>query len=120
MTEMLSVLWIKSTRGTWLPLEAVNLSNVRTIGVYVIWHGGNPQRAVKIGQGDIAERVSHDRSDKKILAYRSRGTLFVTWAAVPVEQMDGVERFLGSYYKPLVLDRHPDTVPIPVNLPAAA
>ena|SRR5712692_3881095 len=117
---MLSVLWIKSTRRAWLPLEAVDLSNVGTIGVYVIWHDGSPQRVVKIGQGDIGERVSHDQSDKKILAYRSRGTLYVTWATVPVEQMDGVERFLASYYKPFVLDRHPDTVPIPVNLPAAA
>jgi|SRR6266849_2768221 len=54
---MLSVRWIKCTRRASLPLEAVDLSNVGTIGVYVIWHDGSPQRVVKIGQGDIGERA---------------------------------------------------------------
>ena len=117
---MLTVSWIKSTNGTWLPLEAVNLSNVMTIGVYVIWHAGNPSRVVRIGKGDIFEQLSIHRADPKILANRRYGTLHVTWAAVPPDQLDGVLRYLANYYKPLVADRYPKVVPIPVNIPAAA
>ncbi len=117
---MLTASWIKSTKGTWLPLEAVNLSSVITIGPYVIWHAGHPSRVVRIGGGDIFREVSINRSDPKILAYRAYGTLHVTWAAVPADQLNGVVRYLANCYKPLVAERYPNVVAIPVNLPAAA
>ena len=112
--------WTKATTGAWLRLETVDLSSVTTIGVYVIWHAGNPSRVVAIGKGDIGERLSSHRSDPRILAYGDYGTLHVTWAAVLTDQMDGVERYLANCYKPLVLYRYPNVVPIQVNLPAAA
>ena len=40
----------------------------------------------------------------------------VTWAALLASQMDGVERFLANRYTPLIGDRHPDVLPIEVNL----
>ena len=113
---MLSVYWVKSQNGLWLPLETVNLSGVTTFGVYVIWRHGNPPHAVTVGQGTIKDRLTAHRSDLAILAY-SRFGLSVTWAAVSKSQADGVERFLADHYRPLVGARYPAAAPIAVNLP---
>jgi hypothetical protein len=109
--------WVKSTAGLWLPFEEVNLSNVKTRGVYIIWHGGSPSRVVRVGQGDIAQRLFQHRTDNAVLACKRFGVLFVTWATVPEYQMDGVERHLAERWNPLVGDRFPDVSPIAVNSP---
>src|SRR5258708_2471688 len=109
---MLQLQWIKSKASNWLSLESCDLSDVSTAGVYIIWHGGNPARVVKVGSGDIAARLSAHRNDKAILTYRSFGTLYVTWAAVQEPLRGGVERYLGEHWKPLVGDRFPDLVPV--------
>lgn len=113
---MLQVEWIKSRAGFWLDLQTVDLTDVTTFGVYVIWHRGNPSQVVRVGQGNVADRLTAHKSDPDILAYAERG-LSVTWAAVLVSQADGVERFLANQYSPLVGDRHPAVAPIVVNLP---
>lgn len=120
MTTALQLNWIKSTQGNWLPLERVNLSNVTTSGVYIIWHGGQKPRVVRVGQGDIADRLTAHREDNAILAYREHGELFVTWAAVSARLVDGVERYLANSWSPLVGDRFPYAAPVPVNSPFAA
>lgn len=114
---MLNVYWVKSTEGAWLSLERVTLTNVDTDGVYVIWHTGNPGRVVRIGQGDIKSRLLAHRRDSEILDYKRYGELRVTWAAVRVAQLDGVERYLADRYPPLVGDAFPDVRPIAVNDP---
>ncbi|MBI3439009.1 MAG: hypothetical protein HY054_10275 [Proteobacteria bacterium] len=123
--------WVKNTQGGWLPLEAADLSNVTTEGVYLIWHGayslqdarGQNQtqlgRWVRVGQGIVKSRLEAHRLDPAILAYR-RGDLYVTWAAVQAAHRDGVERYLGELLKPLVAERFPQAQPIPVRLPSAA
>jgi hypothetical protein len=117
---MLTVTWIKSTKNEWLRFEAFNLGSCTTDpGVYVIWHSGQPPWTVRVGQGDVADRIGKHRIDSEILAYRAHG-LFVTWASVPALYLDGVERFLADQLRPLVGERHPNVVPIPVNLPWAA
>jgi len=113
----MQVSWIKSTTGTWLPLMAVDLSNVNTFGVYMIWHGGNPARVVRLGQGDIRSRLNAHRNDRTITAYGQHGTLMVTLAAVPAGQADGVERYLANTWPPLVGDAFPHALPIAVNSP---
>jgi hypothetical protein len=117
---MASLFWIKSTSGAWLSFERVNLTNVDTTGVYVIWHGGQTPRTVRVGQGDIADRLLAHRGDQQVLAYRSYGGLYVTWAAVSYAEIDGVERYLADQLRPLVGDRFPNVRAIPVNLPWAA
>ena len=114
---MLTVAWVTSDQGSWCNFERVDLSGVDVFGVYVIWHEGNPGRIIRIGQGDIASRLSAHRSDLSICQFRNRGTLRVTWAAVPADQVDGVERFLLGHLSPLVGDAFPDAPPIAVNLP---
>lgn len=120
--KMLNVAWIKSTANEWLLLETFNLGAVAKTdtGVYVIWHGGQTPRTVRVGSGNIVDRLTAHRGDQQILAYRSYGALGVTWAIVPAKSLEGVERYLGDQLHPLVGDRFPDVVPIPVNLPWAA
>ena len=88
---MLEVNWVKC--GTdYCPLETVDLSDVTTEGIYIIWHPGDPSRVVRLGQGDISTRLGVHRNDANILAYAELGTLRVTWATVSVAQRDAVER----------------------------
>lgn len=116
---MLTVKWIKCGDGRqWCPLVDLNLDNLTTSGVYVIWHEGSPSRVVRIGQGVIADRLSAHRTDAAILVHAKKGKLRVTWASVPVAQRDGVERYLANHYQPLVGDAYPNVEPIPVNLVA--
>jgi hypothetical protein len=71
---------------------------------------------VRVGQGNIKERIAQHRNDPQILAFRQH-RLFVTWAAVPDKDRDGVEAFLAAYCNPLVGERFPQRYPITVNLP---
>ena len=117
---MTTLTWITCGGDShWCALESVDLSKISAEGVYVIWHQANPTRTVRVGQGDIAERLGEHRRDQTILAYRRFGTLRVTWAAAPASQLDGIERYLASQLSPLTGDAFPAAQPIPVNLPRA-
>ena len=110
--------WVtRNTTGNWISLELVDLSKVSAFGVYVIWHGGDKPRVVRVGQGDIADRLSAHRKDRLVLSYASHGPLRVTWAAVPAQLVDGVERYLAEHWKPLIGDRFPNALPVAVNSP---
>jgi len=99
-------------------LETLQLDGIGdTLGVYIIWHEGDPGRVVRVGQGVIKDRLSEHRNNKAILAYNKVGTLRVTWAAVPAKQLDGVERHLADTWNPLVGSAFPDVQPIAVNSP---
>jgi len=114
----MEVTWLKCTGQTWCPLETLDLESIGdTGGVYIIWHEGNPGRVVRLGQGIIKDRLSMHRADKRVCDHRRYGTLHVTWAAVPLHQRDGVERYLADQWKPLVGDAFPDALPIAVNSP---
>ncbi len=115
---MLPLNWIKSQAGSWLPFQTMDLNSIGdTFGVYVIWHAGNPGRVVRVGQGNVADRLQCHRDDEEICAYAGRGQLYVTWAAVDVFSADGVERYLADTWNPLVGDAWPDCSPIRANSP---
>lgn len=109
----MQIQWVKCQTEAWCTLSRVNLSTVRAEGVYVIWKPGS--KAVRVGQGDIADRLSTHRADPLIM--RHGQDLLVTWAAVDQAYRDGVERYLGEQYSPLECDRFPAAAPIAVNLP---
>lgn len=90
------VSWAKCVGEVFCGLETVNLSDVRTRGVYVIWH--NPsRRVVYVGEGWIAERLSDHQADPRILGHRGSGSLLVTWAEVEEDGTRwGIERYLGE------------------------
>lgn len=109
----------RDARGDYFDLYRLKLDTVHDIGVYMIWHGGPMPRIVRVGQGDVSDRLAKHRGDPKITKYRQRG-LFVTWAAVPAMQRNGVERYLAETWHPLVGDLFPNSIPISVNSPFAA
>lgn len=118
-TQKLSVKWqVCGDDGHWCSLKDLNLDGASENGVYIIWHEGNPGKVVRVGQGaPVGNRLSAHRNDDEILAYAKKGTLRVTWAAVPATQRDGVERYLADRFHPLVGDAFPDVDPIEVNSP---
>ncbi len=114
---MLSVNWRKcGDDGHWCNLEKLDL-NMKSSGVYIIWHEGNPSQVVRIGQGTIADRLAVHRNEPEITGYGEIGLLLVTWAAVSAAQRDGVERYLADCLHPLIGDAFPDVEPIAVNDP---
>ena len=113
----MNVEWIRCTGNQWCNLRELNLDAIQEEkGVYIIWHGGSPSRTVRIGQGDLKDRLEEHRKDEEILSYQEKG-LFVTWAEVPESCLDGVENYLAGRLPPLVGVRFPDADPIAVNLP---
>ena len=111
--------WIKCKGGVWGPLNTVSLSHSHfdsMDGVYIIWHGGSAPKTVRVGQGNIRERLQAHRIDSEVQVYAHLG-LYVTWASVPKNSRDGVEAYLAQKLKPIVGERFPDVAHISVNLP---
>jgi hypothetical protein len=115
----MQITWNKCEGDAWCPLNTVSLSHTHfdgLDGVYVIWHGGQNPRTVRVGQGVIRDRLTAHREDREIQAYAGQG-LFVTWARVNAGSRDGVEAYLANQLNPLVGERFPDVTPVQVNLP---
>jgi len=111
--------WIKCQGDVWCKLNTVNLSHPHfdsLRGVYIIWHGGSDAATVKVGQGNIKERLQSHRNNPDIQKFESR-TLYVTWAKVDELSMNGVEAFLGNKLSPLIPSIFPRVNEIEVNLP---
>ena len=111
--------WIKCQGDVWGKLNTVNLAHSyfdSMSGVYVIWHAGSNPATVRVGQGNIRERLTAHRSDPDVQKYVEQ-TLYVTWASVPETLRGGVEAFLAESLGPIVGKRFPETTPIEVNLP---
>ena len=115
----MNVHWVKCGEdgANSCPFILVQLDEVFTTGVYIIWHTGAAPNVVYVGQGVIAERINEHRLNPDILYYQTHGELLVTWAEVHRYYLDGVERFLANMCSPLVGDSHPNVVPISVDLP---
>lgn len=110
--------WTRVDEHRWYNFLTLNLDHEYfngLEGVYIIWHGGESPKAVRIGQGVIGDRLKEHRQDPEILLYKNLG-LYVTWAKVDSWYRDGIERYLSEQYVPLVGVRFPDAQPIVVNL----
>ncbi|MDR3628057.1 MAG: hypothetical protein P4L45_14535 [Ignavibacteriaceae bacterium] len=115
----MKVFWNKCQGDAWCKLNSVNLEHAHfdhMEGVYIIWHGGNDAWTVRVGQGFIRDRLRDHRSNQEIQHY-SNLILYVTWASVPFEQRNGVEKYLSDVLKPKIGERFPDITPININLP---
>ena len=88
-------------------------------GVYIIWIESELPVTVRVGQGNISDRIADHRNDSEIrkIELETGEHLRVTWASVPESSQDGVELFLGDLLLPLVGERFPVADPIEVNLP---
>ena len=115
----MNVHWNKCDGDIWCKLNEVNLSHNHfdhMTGVYVIWHSLHNPQTVRVGQGFIRDRIAAHRRDPQVQYYASFG-LYVTWASIPRDSLNGVETFLAQNLKPLVGEQFPDVPLIPVNLP---
>ena len=115
----MNVHWTKCEGGIWCKLHEVNLNHHyfnNLIGVYVIFHSLHNPRTVRVGQGSIKDRIEAHRTDPEVQAYNYLG-LYVTWAHIPANSLDGVEAFLAQHLRPLVGQNFPNALPVQVNLP---
>lgn len=112
--------WVKSIDGKWLNLVNLDLTNIHAVGVYIIWHGGENPRIVRVGQGNIASRLTAHRMNHQIMRFSDFGPLMVTWADVadPMER-GGIERFMAQQFKPIIKDRVPAVHPVVAASPFA-
>jgi hypothetical protein len=86
-------------------------------GVYLVYHDGNPERPVLIGDGNISEQLRALSRDPDLMIFSILGLLRATWAAVPERYVDGVKNFLVGELEPIIRSSMASTAPIPVNLP---
>ena len=114
---MINVKWATRPNGDWYTLEGFDFSKITTVGIYFIWCAGNPSTNVRPGQGIIGARIMAHKADPLIIRHKTKGTMYVTWAAVSAHQLDGVERYLADMYQPIEGVRFPDVEPLVVNLP---
>ena len=118
---IMNLLWLKCENNAWCSLRDVDLSHSyydNFVGIYIIWYWNKFGEAVtiKVGQGNIRERLKAHNTDPQIQAY-AHLNLLVTWTSLPSNLLDGAEAYLGKVLKPRVGSLFPDAKPIPVSLP---
>ena len=117
----LTLHWHRCGGHVWGSFTRVDLGGLHfngREGVYVIWRPTD-RRCVRVGQGNIRERLTAHRVDREITDCTPyTGELLVTWADVDWRYRDGVERYLGEVLQPIVGRRFPDVASIEVNLPS--
>lgn len=107
--------WQKCSGNVWGTLLGVDLNHIHfnnMEGVYIIWQGNGP--VIRVGQGNIRDRLYRHRNDPEITKYQS---LYVTWAPVSFLYRNGIERYLANVLRPVVGDAFPVAIPTPVSLP---
>jgi hypothetical protein len=119
---LLQIDWAKDAPDRWFPLDFVDLSKINSYGVFVIWKPGiprlRPSLTIMVGHGDVASSLLKARRD---FAVNKHGRdLLVTWAAVDVLYVAGVEAYLVQQLHPLIGMRLPLASVHPVNLPLVA
>jgi hypothetical protein len=111
--------WLKCQGEVWCKLSTVNLNHPHftgMTGVYVIWHGGTTPATLYVGQGNIRDSLLQRRADPRLQPYTNLG-VYVTWAQVPAESLNGVERYLVAALGPKITGPVQQVPPISVNRP---
>ena len=111
--------WVKSLENNWFDLARIDLQAMlrtpsRPQGIYIIWHGGEDPKIVRIGIGDVVRKLIAHRANPQITRYTKNGPLMVTWAVQPDPlRQAGIARYLTEQFYPLVRD-------VPIDMPAIA
>jgi len=120
--------WVKNTQNNeWFDFLRLNLDSpyfTNRRGIYVIWYTSpiaSTSKVIRLGQGDLVNRLREHRSDPSILSYSQYGQMKVTWAVVDnitlyENDLGGVEAYLADQYSPLVGQRFPLVSQISINL----
>ena len=116
MTDFI-VKWEKNPLNSeWYRFFTKDLTEISGEGVYIVWEAGASSKALYVGKGIIADRLSRLRRDKKMLQYPMTAPILASWAVVPASLCAGVERYLIDTYNPIYNVQTPNARPIVVNL----
>lgn len=119
--------WVKNERNSeWFDFLRLNLDSpyfINKRGVYVIWYTSplvGSSKVIRLGQGDIGDRLREHRSNPDIVEYSKLGQLKVTWALIDnlnffEGDLNGAEAYLADFYAPLIGERFPFVQGISVN-----
>jgi hypothetical protein len=123
---MKQVKWVKNTQNNeWFDFLRLNLDAPyfnNKVGVYVIWYASpSAAKAIRVGSGNISERLKEHRANQEITKYSSLGQLKVSWVVADsvqlrLDEIEGVESYLSRIYSPLVGGRFPNVTEIQINL----
>lgn len=113
--------WMKCLGDKWCGLFDVRLDSNHfngLEGIYIIWYWKDRYLpiTVRVGHGNIWERLLHHRQEPEVLALKEHN-LLVTWAAVGESQRDGIERYLEDTLYPIIKGSLPKAFSIRVLLP---
>lgn len=111
----LSVKWAKYKKQGWCKLNTLNLEQVKTTGIFIIWKPQDKYNVIRIGQGHIASELQNLRNDTTIARFGAE--LLVTWCSVQQKYRNGVERYLYEQYSPVSVDKVTNSRLVYVNLP---
>jgi hypothetical protein len=114
--------WAKETPERWFLLDFVDLTRIKSYGVFVIWKPGlarvRPSVTIMVGHGDVASSLLRARHDFAVAKHGP--DLLVTWASVDLLYVAGVEADLIQQLRPLIGRKLPLTSVHPVNVPLVA
>ncbi len=118
----MQVKWVKNTQNQdWFDLLKLNVYSPyfnNIFGVYVIWYttssGG---KVIKIGTGNIGEKLRIEKTNPEILRFSNFGQLKVTWSIISPMTISGVLAYLSDEYNPVLGETVPPGISrIAVNL----
>jgi len=99
--------WIKNTQNNgWFDLLRLNLNSpyfINRYGIYIIWYAGSGEtKVIKIGTGNIGDKLKVEKISPDVLRYAQFGQLKVTWAIVTDQSIiPGIVSFLNQAYTPI-------------------
>lgn len=115
--------WFKPAGDEWCRLDKLELAELDSVGVFVVWRAGDLGRTsavLYVGHGALRHAIADCRR-APILSHHAGDGLRVTWATVDPRDVDGVAAYLYQQLRPLWGEvRHSAAAPRPVNLPLSA
>ncbi len=118
---MIIIDWYRCKGNVWCQLNRVdqhhkNLEGVE--GIYIVWYGFiEDKNIVKIGSGNITNKITELQKDIAIQAFNNFG-LFITWAEAPKGKFNSIVAFLNQTLKPKIPEASPKVLTVAkVNYP---
>ena len=115
------IYWVKRGYDRWYRLDGLseNINSLRHKGVYIIWYFDvlHTARTVKVGSGQLRERLTAERRDPEVQKYAGR-PLYVTWALVSPKYMRSIVISLSQKLQPFAGQRFSGNTGIFVGLPS--
>ncbi|MDR3435883.1 hypothetical protein [Telmatospirillum sp.] len=102
--EPVDVKWYRDERGYFqrlLRLRPKEAGLTGLGGVYVMWHRGVHPKWIYVGvTDDLEAAIENARDSRKVLAFESFGSVYVTWSPILQAYRDGVVVYLRNTLSP--------------------